>query len=109
MPSLPFPHGVYELYADDDDVIGLPVARTHPKGWFLIRTDPPIMDAFDEYEVGGFLAWCLSNAERVLPMMDESEVASILARTARTDTTVCGKCGGTGTEHVGSPKEGEDG
>lgn len=69
--SLPFPHGTYDLYADDDDVIGQPVARTHPQGWFLIRTDPPIMDAFDEFEVGNFLAWCLTNAERLLPMMTE--------------------------------------
>lgn len=59
-PELQFPHGVYGLWADDDDVIGLTVAKTYPCGYPVIRTDPPFMDAFDEYEVGRFLAWCLS-------------------------------------------------
>lgn len=58
--ELPWPHGDYGVWADDDDVIGLTVARTHPAGFFLIRTEPPFMDAFDEFEVAKFLAWCLS-------------------------------------------------
>jgi hypothetical protein len=61
----PVPPGEYGLWADDDDVIGLPVARTHPHGYFLIRTNPPTMDGFDEYAVGEFLAACLSNAKAV--------------------------------------------
>lgn len=57
----PWPHGQFELWADDDAVIGLKVAETYPVGFHVIRTDPPFMDGFDEYEVGRFLAWCLSN------------------------------------------------
>jgi hypothetical protein len=59
--SLPFPEGEYTLWADDDDVIGLTVAKTLPSGFAIVRTDPPLMDAFDEYEIGTFLAWCLTN------------------------------------------------
>lgn len=58
--GLPFPHGTFTVWADDDDVIGLTVARTHPHGYPIVRTDPPIMDAFDELDVAEFLAWCLS-------------------------------------------------
>ncbi len=65
--GLPWPHGTYGVWADDDSVIGLTVARTHPSGWAIIRTQPPIMDAFDEFEVGQFLAWCLSTAGVLLP------------------------------------------
>ncbi len=61
MPDLPFPDGTYEVFADDDSVIGLTVAKTKPHGYFIVRTDPPFMDAFDEYEVAKFLAWCLSH------------------------------------------------
>lgn len=56
------PPGEYGVWADDDDVIGLTVARTSPRGFFLVRTEPPLMDAFDEFGVGQFLAWCLTNA-----------------------------------------------
>lgn len=63
--SLAFPRGSYELYADDDDVIGLTVARTYPRGWAIVRTDPPFMDAFDEFDVGEFLAWCMSNSQQL--------------------------------------------
>lgn len=70
--ELPFPHGHYELYADDDDVIGLTVGRTYPCGLPLMRTKPPFMDAFDEVRVGQFLAWCLSNSERLLPLAEAS-------------------------------------
>lgn len=59
------PRGSYDLWADDDDVIGLTVARTYPRGLPLVRTEPPFMDAFDEIAVGQFLAWCLTNAERL--------------------------------------------
>jgi hypothetical protein len=66
MPTeLPFPAGGFQLYADDDDVIGLTVARTYPQGWSVVRTEPPFMDAFDEFELGQFLAWCLTNSERL--------------------------------------------
>jgi hypothetical protein len=71
--SLPFPDGDYELYADDDDVIGLTVAKTYPQGWAIVRTDPPHMDAFDEFEVGQFLAWCLSNRERLVALEEISQ------------------------------------
>jgi hypothetical protein len=71
-PELPFPHGRYDLYANDDDVIGLTVARTSPHGYFIVRTKPPFMDAFDEFRVGQFLAWCLTNAERLLPLAEAS-------------------------------------
>jgi hypothetical protein len=67
--DLEFPYGDYQLYADDDDVIGLTVARTYPQDWTITRTAPPYMDAFDEFAVGQFLAWCLSNAETILPQM----------------------------------------
>lgn len=61
--EMPWPAGRFELFADDDDVIGLTVAKTYPQGWAIVRTDPPIMDAFDEFAVGLFLAWCLSNPD----------------------------------------------
>lgn len=70
MAEMPFPHGGYQLYADDDDVIGLTVAKTYPRGWAIIGTDPPTMPAFDEFAVGQFLAWCLSNSERLLAEME---------------------------------------
>ncbi len=65
MGSLEFPKGEYELYADDDDVIGLTVAKTYPKGYCIMRTNPPFMDAFDEFELGQYLVWCLSNYEQI--------------------------------------------
>lgn len=61
MGSLNFPKGRYEVYADDDDVIGLKVAKSYPSGWAIVRTEPPLMDAFDEFEVAQYLAWCLTN------------------------------------------------
>lgn len=67
---LEFPEGTYELYADDDDVIGLTVANTYPKGYAIVRTKPPLMDAFDEYEVGKYLAWCLSHHAEVTALID---------------------------------------
>ena len=60
-----FPYGTFGLYADDDDVIGLTVARTYPKGRPIVRTDPPFMDYFDEIEVGMFLTACMTNAAAV--------------------------------------------
>ena len=65
---MPWPHGQFDLWADDDDVIGLTVARTYPKGYSIVRTEPPFMDAFDEFEVGQFLAWCLSEANQLVPI-----------------------------------------
>ena len=56
------PAGRYELYADDDDVIGLTVATTYPSGWPIVRTDPPFMDACDEFAIGQFIAAALTNA-----------------------------------------------
>lgn len=50
---------------DDDDVIGLTVAKTYPSGWAIVRTDPPLMDGFDEYGIGTFLAWCLSHYDDI--------------------------------------------
>lgn len=73
---LDFPRGSYELYADDDDVIGLTVARTYPRGWSIVRTDPPFMDAFDEFAIGRYLTWCMSNSERLLPLMEETGEAT---------------------------------
>ena len=67
-----FPEGRYELYADDDDVIGLTVAKTYPSGWAIVRTDPPFMDGFDEFAVGQFIALCLSNHERIIRSLDET-------------------------------------
>jgi hypothetical protein len=61
--GLGFPDGLYDLYADDDDVIGLTVARTSPHEWPIVRIDPPYLDAFDEFEVGNFIAWCLTNRQ----------------------------------------------
>lgn len=55
------PAGRYELYADDDDVIGLTVATTYPSGWPIVRTDPPFMDACDEFAIGQFIAAALTN------------------------------------------------
>ena len=54
--SLAFPTGQYEVYANDDDVIGLTVAITKPSGYPIVRTDPPFMDAFDE-----FVEWAAAN------------------------------------------------
>ena len=68
---LDFPLGEYDVWADDDDVVGLTVARTYPPGYSLVRTDPPIMDAFDEIEVAQFLAWCLSNAATLQALRSE--------------------------------------
>jgi hypothetical protein len=80
--GLPFPEGHYELFADDDDVIGDTVARTYPKGWSIVRPvtgkrpDVPICTAFDEFEVGQFLARCLSNHAAVQAFLDEQEAAA---------------------------------
>lgn len=68
--SLPWPTGTFGVYADDDDVIGLKVAESYPHGYHVIRTEPPLMDAFDEFSVAMFLAWCLTNAERIRPLME---------------------------------------
>ena len=73
MGTLTFPEGRYELYADDDDVIGLTVAKTYPKGYPIVRIEPPFMDAFDEFEVGKFLAWCLSNHVTLAAHIDGGE------------------------------------
>ena len=59
----PFPEGDYNLWADDDDLIGLTVAKTYPSGWPIVRTTPPLMDGFDEYYIGDFLARCLTHHE----------------------------------------------
>lgn len=62
-PITPFgqvPAGTYGLYADDDDVIGLTVAKTYPHGYAIVRTDPPFMDAFDEFAVGQFIVDALN-------------------------------------------------
>lgn len=59
------PEGKYTVWADDDDVIGLTVARSYPKGFSIVRTDPPLMDSFDEFEVAHYLAWCLTNFESI--------------------------------------------
>ena len=64
-----FPEGNYGLFADDDDVIGLTVAKTYPSGWALMRVNPPHMDAFDEFEVGQFLARCLSHRHEIERML----------------------------------------
>lgn len=63
--SIAFPIGQYDVYADDDDVIGLTVATSKPSGYPIVRTDPPFMDAFDEFDVAQFLAWCLSQESLV--------------------------------------------
>ncbi len=70
-PKVIVPPGKYELFADDDDVIGLTVARTYPQGWPIMRTDPPFMDGFDEFAVGQFLAWCLSNSATLAAAFEE--------------------------------------
>lgn len=65
--SLPWPEGTYDLFADDDDVIGLTVAKTYPSGWAIVRPeprvrpDPPHSTAFDEFDVGRFLADCMTH------------------------------------------------
>ena len=69
--ELPFPHGKYDVWADDDDVIGLTVAKTYLQDWPIVRTDPPFMDAFDEFKVGQFLAWCMTKSETLLAEMKE--------------------------------------
>lgn len=66
--ELAFPHGMFDVFADDDDVIGLTVARTNPSGFSICRINPPIMDAFDEIGVAMFLSWCLNHSERLLAM-----------------------------------------
>ena len=66
----PFPDGDYQLFADDDDVIGLTVATTYPQGWPIVRVQPPHMDAFDEFDIGQFLADCLSNHSAVTAFLD---------------------------------------
>lgn len=55
-----FPKGKFEVFADDDDVIGLTVATTHPRGYKIVRTDPPFMDAVDELEIAQFIADALT-------------------------------------------------
>ncbi len=73
MSDLPFPEGSYGLFADDDDVIGLTVAKTYPQGWPLVRANPPIMDAFDEFAVGQYLAKCLSHYHEICKAMGWDE------------------------------------
>jgi hypothetical protein len=69
-PTPPFPEGFYDVYADDDDVIGLTIAKTYPSGWAIVRTNPPLMDGFDEYDIAQYLAWCLSNRAEILEWTD---------------------------------------
>ncbi len=65
MSVLAVPKGRYELFADDDDVIGLTLVRTYPSGWSIVRVDPPLMDAFDEYGVASFITDQLNKAGRI--------------------------------------------
>lgn len=69
MSDCPVPPGKYQLWANDDDVIGLTVATTYPHGYVIVRTEPPFMDGFDEYAVGQFLVACLSNAKVVAALL----------------------------------------
>ena len=62
MSAASVPRGHYELFANDDDVIRLTIARTSPHGYVIVRTDPPHMDAFDEYAVAQFLLAQLNKA-----------------------------------------------
>lgn len=71
------PKGRYELYADDDDVIGLTVARSHPSGWSIVRTDPPLMDAFDEYGVATFIVKQLNRAGAIVTCSEREERAAM--------------------------------
>ena len=73
--SLPFPEGSYGLFADDDDVIGLTVAKTSPQRWAVVRVNPPTMDAFDEFDVGQFLAKCLSHHHEITKAMGWTDEA----------------------------------
>jgi hypothetical protein len=59
------PKGRYELDADDDDVIGLTIAKTYPSGWAIVRTDPPSMDACDEYAVAQFVLGQINKAAAI--------------------------------------------
>jgi hypothetical protein len=95
MESDAVPRGTYEVWGDDDEVIGLTVARSYPKGMSIVRTDPPTMDAIDEAGVALFLAWCLTNAAQLTLAKDP--VLDILERTAAVNVTVCPRCGGAGT------------
>lgn len=65
MSAASVPKGRYELFADDDDVIGLTVARSYPSGWSIVRVDPPFMDAFDEYGIASFITAQLNRAGRI--------------------------------------------
>jgi hypothetical protein len=66
-----FPSGEFELYHDDDSVIGLTVAKTYPSGWAIMRTTPPYEDACDDYDIGQYLAWCLTNREKIMETFGE--------------------------------------
>lgn len=57
------PFGECGIYASDDDVIGLPVARTYPSGWYIIRTEPAEATAFDEWATAKYLAWCMDDPD----------------------------------------------
>lgn len=72
-----FPAGAYGLFADDDDVIGLTIAKTYPQGWAIVRVNPPLMDAFDGFDVGQFLARCASHHHEICKAMgwDDSGAA----------------------------------
>lgn len=63
------PASRYEVYADDDDVIGTTIARTYPSGWPIVGNTAGIV-AFDEFQVGQFLAWCLTHADDVQRLRD---------------------------------------
>ena len=101
MGDPPVPKGEYDLFADDDDVIGLTVAKTYPHGWPIVGVDPPSMPTHDEFEVGRFIARCLTNASGVLDHLDNQErIKSVFAATAPVHTTVCPTCGGSGLSAV---------
>lgn len=70
--SIPYPDGRFTLWASDDDVIGLTVAKTYPSGWAIVRTEPPLMDGFDEYQIGEFIAWCLSHYHEIQDWCEDS-------------------------------------
>lgn len=88
------PAGKYGVWADDDDVIGLTIAKSYPSGWPIICTEPASVNTPDELEVAQFLAWCLANADRLTV---HDPVLDLLQRTAPVNVTACPTCGGEGT------------
>lgn len=75
--------GPWEIYADDDDVIGQVVCQMWPKQWKIMRSNAikPFADTPDPYDNAAFIAAARNALPAVLDALEaaEAEVARLTA------------------------------